>query len=255
MTRAIKIQARVVGALLLREARVRHGRTQFGYLWAIVEPVFHVVILSALFSTFARQAPFGDSMGLFFATGVLPFHLYRNTAQYLGAAFEANKPLFNYPVIQQLDAVFARFLLELATWFIVVLIVMSFVIGVLDAPKPNDLAGILHAMAFVALFGFGLGLLNAVIRRKYNAWGVMFNVATSPLLFLSAVFYTLESIPSEFRGYLAWNPLVHGVEGFRTGYYLNYRSSALDLNYLMWCGLVCLCLGLLFERLTRAMEL
>lgn len=255
MTQALSIHARVIGALVLREARVRHGRTKFGYLWAIVEPVFYVVALSALFSSFRGRAPFGDSMALFFSTGILTYHLFRNTAQQLGASFEANQPLFNYPIIQQIDAVFARLVLEVATWVLVVILVMTFVILVLDAPLPHNLPASLLAVALVVLMGFGVGLLNAVVRRKFVAWAVMFNVVTSPLLFISCVFYTLESIPSEYRHYLAWNPLVHGIEGVRMGYYPNYRCSELDLTYLLYWGVVTVFLGLFLERHTRSIEL
>ena len=253
---ALKQHARVIGALVLREARVRHGRTQFGYLWAVVEPVFYVIMLSALFSSArGRVAPFGESMSLFFACGILPYHLFRNTVQQLGAAFEANKPLFSYPVIAQIDAVYARLILEVATWCLVVVLVFTFIVLVLDAPLPHDLPQSIMAALLVVLLGFGIGLFNAVVRRKYLAWGVMFNVATSPLLFVSGVFFTMESIPSQYREYLAWNPLIHGVEGIRMGYYPNYRSSDLDLNYLLWWGVISLFLGLFLERFTRSVEL
>lgn len=256
MVQALTRHARVVGALILREARVRHGRTQFGYLWAVVEPVFYVIMLSALFSSVrGRTAPFGESMSLFFACGILPYHLFRNASQRLGAAFESNKPLFNYPVIEQIDAIYARLILEVATWSLVVVLVFSFIIIVLDAPQPHDLPQSLYAVALVILTGFGVGLFNAVVRRKYAAWGIMFSVVTSPLLFVSGVFYTMESIPSQFRHYLAWNPLIHGIEGVRMGYYPNYRSTDLDLTYLMWWGVISLFLGMFLERYTRSVEL
>lgn len=255
MKRALTIQARVVGALVLREARVRHGRTLFGYFWAIVEPVFYVIALSAMFSSFQARAPFGESMPVFFATGILTYHLFRNVTQQLGAAFEANRPLFTYPVLQQIDAVFARLILEIASWVMVVILVFSVIVLIFGGPLPEDIFRVTLVSSLVVLMAFGIGLINAAVRRKYPAWGIMFNVATSPLLFISCVFYTLESIPGQYRAHLAWNPLVHGIEGIRMGYYLNYRSSLLDLTYLLWWGIITVLLGLLLERFTRSVEL
>ena len=40
---ALITQARVVGALILRETRVRYGRSQLGYLWAFTSPIMYVV--------------------------------------------------------------------------------------------------------------------------------------------------------------------------------------------------------------------
>jgi hypothetical protein len=38
------LRSRMIGALLLREARTRFGRSSLGYLWAVIEPVSHVAV-------------------------------------------------------------------------------------------------------------------------------------------------------------------------------------------------------------------
>ena len=247
----LRTQIRVVLALLLREARVRYGRSRLGYMWAIIDPVVLISALSILFSNFRGEAPYGTSFALFFATGVLPYKYFSNTASYLGAAFESNRPLFNYPVVKQIDTIYARFILDTAT----VIVVMCLVFGVLsfiyDIPPPHDIFELLVVFVLIAQFGFGVGLMNAVIRRKINSWNNLFRVIMGPTFFLSGIFYPLDSIPTPYRQYLSWNPIIHCVEGYRKAYYPDYRSFELDLEYLFWIGFLASVLGIALERVVR----
>ena len=69
---ALLVQTRVIGALVLREMRVRYGRSQLGYIWAILEPAAYVAAMTTMFSYLNQPPPFGASMPLFFALGIIP---------------------------------------------------------------------------------------------------------------------------------------------------------------------------------------
>jgi capsular polysaccharide transport system permease protein len=244
-------QLRIIFALVLREARVRHGRSRLGYLWTIIEPALMISFLTFLFDALRPPTAGGGSFAVFFATGVLSFQLFRNISQYVGFAFDANRPLLNYPPVKRIDPVIARAILEFSTNLLVIALVMSFQITVMDAPFPHSLPDMALVAGLLGIFGVGVGLCLAVARRHYAALGNVYMIVMSPAFFLSCVFYSLQSVPSEFRKYLVWNPLVHGVEGFRAGYYPGYRNPDLDLTYLAWWAFGTLFLGLLGERLMK----
>jgi len=251
---ALLINARVVCAMLLREARIKYGRTSVGYLWAIVEPVFFIAVLSLLFTAFRSTAPFGESFALFFATGVLPFQLFQKMAHFVGDAFDANRPLFNYPLVKPMDAVISRAMLEFSTSIVVMTIVFGIQIIIFEVAAPNNILKIIQAMMLMALLGFGTGLTNASVRKKFPAWGYLFGIIMGPSFFVSGIFFTLQSIPTYYRSLLAWNPLIHGIEGFRDGYFPNYRSFDLDLAYLFWWGISLTFIGLIAERTIKRDE-
>ena len=251
MKEAAIIQARVVGALMLRETRVRYGRSKFGYLWALLEPTAYLIALSIVFTYMHAHAPFGNSMPLFFALGILPFSLFRNLSNQLGAAFEANQALLSFPIVKEIDAVIARGVLEIATMLVVVTIVLFIIYTLGDVPPPNNLMKMMASFAGLSMFGFGLGLCNAVIISKISSWRNLFQMMTAPMLFLSGIFYSLESLPTKVQKILIWNPVIHGVEGMRDGYFLNYRASNIDLAYLYAWGLALILIGLAAERAIR----
>lgn len=249
MIRSLMSQLRVIFALVVREARVRHGRSRLGYLWAILEPALMISFLTFLFDLLRPPSAAGGNFAVFFATGVLTFQLFRNISQFVSNAFEANRPLLNYPPVKRIDPVIARAILEFSTSLLVIFLVLSFQIVVIDASMPNSLPDMALAAGLLGALGVGVGLCLAVTRSYYPAIGNIYLIIMSPAFFLSAVFFSLQSVPTELRKYLVWNPLVHGIEGFRAGYYSGYRNPDLDLAYLGWWALASLFLGLLGERL------
>ena len=60
---------RTIAALMMREMATTYGRSPGGYLWALVEPIGAVAILTLLFSLAFPAPPMGKSFGLFYATG------------------------------------------------------------------------------------------------------------------------------------------------------------------------------------------
>ena len=248
--KALRTHIRVILALVLREARVRHGRSKAGYTWAIVEPVLQVTILTMLFREF-RAGDGTTDFALFFATGVLSFNAFRNSAAYIMHSFEANRPLFNYPMVKPLDAVLARLILDAMTNLVVMLLVLSFQIVVMKAEPPKNLPLAALPILLMFLMANGAGLSLAVIKRFLPSIQNLYHIIMGPAFFVSCVFFSLSSIPTQYRDILWWNPLVHGVEGFRIGYFAEYAAQDVSLFYLFTWVVVLNCFGFVGEWLTR----
>lgn len=248
---AALVQARVIGALVLRETRVRFGRSQFGYLWAFANPIAWIFGVSMLFSLRGAAAPFGDNMGLFVALGVVPFRLYSSVAGQCGSAIDANKALLNFPIVMELDSIIARAILEFATFIVILTLIIFGMVQFAGAATPHNLLDIGKGLFAISLFGFGVGTINAVISTKIASWMNFYRLASTPLLWISGIFYSLESIPPVFRKLLVWNPIIHGVEYVRLGYYQHYRDTYVSLSYLLLWGIVLTFIGLAAERAIR----
>jgi len=245
---AITVQGRVLGALVLREMRARYGRSQIGYLWALLEPLGYVVALTIVFSYAERPAPYGNSLPLYFALGVIPFKLFMGLANQLTSAMMSNQALLTYPIVKEFDTVVARFLLEAITSIAVLVICLTGIWLIDDVPGPSQPLRMMEGLALVMLFGFGVGLTNACIIRHFASWQNVFRIITAPMVFISGIFYSFSSLPSEARAVLSWNPLIHGIEIVRDGYYSNYRAEAVDANYLLSVGFTLLVIGMFMER-------
>jgi capsular polysaccharide transport system permease protein len=248
---AAATQLRVVFALVLREIRTRFGKTSLGYIWAIVSPVMAVVVLAAIYTFAGRIVPIGDSLALFLATGVLPYRTCTGIFNRMTTAISSNGSLFTFPIVKPIDAMFARAILEIATSFVVCLIVLGGIWAFELGPAPKYPLDAVMGFGAMALLGTGIGSINAVIARFSPGWDRLFSLFHRPLFITSGIFYLPEHIPQPLLDYLLWNPLLHGVEWFRTGFYTDYGMNTLDRSYLLTWGVSTLLLGLAAERALR----
>jgi capsular polysaccharide transport system permease protein len=247
----ISLQLRVIATLVLRETRASFGTSQIGYLWAIITPAISVGLLFFIFTMIDRQAPYGTSLPLFFATGILTIEFFNKLSHTLMATFDANKALLTYPLIKETDALFARLVLVTATYMVIMVLFYSVLYGLGMADKPAHPEKLMQAFGAVVLLGFGFGVMNAVIASLWESWNQIEKILTRPLLFISGVFYVPSRLPPEATDLLWWNPVMHLVEWTREGFYPNYNSSIFTPEYPLMLGLILVLFGLAGERLFR----
>lgn len=251
MAAAAGEQRRIIGTLVLHEAQTRFGRTQLGYVWALIEPMLHVGLMSLVYWAINRRAPVGESVVLFFVTGVLPYFLFQKTALHLGNALRSNRQLMRLPLVNAMDLIIARAILEAVTWTAVACLIFGTVILAGRGSLPDSPATCLAAALATFGLGFGVGLINAVLMARWKSWVSIYANATRPLYHFSAIFFFLEYIPYYLQEWLSWNPLIHAVQWFRLGYRADYATSMLDVQYLMYWVVGSITLGLCLERVMQ----
>ena len=114
---ALKTQARVIHALIIRETRTRFGDSRLGYGWALIEPILHITAAVAVFFALLMHGQAADRHP------VLRFLLYRSDAlprlrphqQQYDHGVTSNGSLLQLPLVSTFDVILARGLLEFVT--------------------------------------------------------------------------------------------------------------------------------------------
>lgn len=240
--------ARTVGALVLREMATSYGRSPGGYIWAILEPIGGIIVLTLVFSAFLRSPGLGVNFPIFYATGMLPFAMYAGVQGKIASALNYSKALLSYPTVTFVDAILGRFILDVMTQLLVAYLIFGGILIIYETRTTLDYPVILESFALAALLGLGLGTLTCYVFTRFplaqRAWGI----ATRPLFLISCVFYTYDTIPEPYRGYLWYNPLVHVVGLMRRGFYGEYDATYVSKTYVLTVALVSLVLGLILLR-------
>ncbi len=236
---------RVVGALLIREMEARFGSKPGGYVWALLDPAAHIVLMTLLFQAIARSPALGTNFPLFFATGYLGFQFYQAMVGYVNGAVKANRTLMSYPSVAPFDTIVARSILQLLTTAFVACIVLGVIVGWMRVPPLLHWPPILEAVMLAAVLGLGMGMINNVMFLKYPLYEQVFSIVSRPLFLISGVFFLPDAIPLPYRDVVLLNPLVHVTMLFRTGFYDGYRAAGLDPVYLYNFAFLTFFLGML----------
>ncbi|NAZ38187.1 ABC transporter permease [Rubellimicrobium sp. CFH 75288] len=239
---------RTIGALVLREMAATYGRSPGGYIWAILQPLGIIAILSLAFSLLIRSPPLGTSFVFFYATGYLPFDIYSTQASKTANTLRVLRSLLNYPAVTWLDAILARFLLNLLTDIAVAAILFTGIIWALGIPVMIDMRPIIEGVLLAALGGLGIGLVNALLGGIWPIWAILWGIVTRPLFIASGVLFLYEDLPATVRDILWWNPLVHVIALVRSGFYPTYDASFVSIPYCAAVALILVMTGLLFMR-------
>lgn len=250
----VRLQFRLIAALILRETRATFGTSHLGYLWAIITPVASIGLLVLVFSTAGRHSPFGSSLALFFATGIIILQLITRLGNSLMTAIEANRALLSYPPIKRTDVLLARSILIILTFLLIAIIIYSTLIIFGLAETPAHPEQLLAAYAAASFFGIGLGMVSAIFLTLWDSWRRIETIITKPLFFISGIFFVPDYMPPQMIQWLAWNPVLHAVEWARNGIYANYDSMVLDKAYLLSVAAILVAIGLIGERLSRKMD-
>lgn len=215
---------RSVGALVLREMTTTYGRSPGGYVWAILEPVAGITVMSVVFGLVMRSPPLGTSFALFYALGILCYGLYGSIAAVTSAAIQYSRPLLAYPAVTFMDALIARILLDLLTHMIVMVIVLSAIILYYDLNVMIDWDAVMLAIGMVVTMGIGVGSVNCFLFTRFPVWKMVWGIITQPMFLISGVLFIPENVPEAARHILMYNPLIHATSEIRKGFYPTYDA-------------------------------
>ena len=252
LLRGLSAQLRVIHALALRETRTRFGQNHLGYVWALLEPLFWIATFGGLFALVGRTTPGGMPIVPFLATGIIAYELVMKTADRGSQAINGNKALLFYPQVQTLDLILARGALEMATYGVVFIVIVGAWAFTVPHLRIDDLLLLLGGLGLAGLLGMGLGLvlcsLSVLSPTVDRIRGPLFR----PVFWISGLFFTAHSLPSNVREYTLYNPVLHCVELVRAGFFPGYEATYADPGYVVAWIVGLFFVGLTLERRVRS---
>jgi capsular polysaccharide transport system permease protein len=169
----------------------------------------------------------------------------------MGNAITGNAPLLQLPLVTTFDVILARGVLEVVTDVIVaVLLLVGFAAAGLQA-MPADLSIPCIALIITASLGFGIGFINAVVTVFARSRDRIYAHIVRTLYFCSGIFYVPGMMPEWVRELLGWNPLLHAIDWFRSGFFETYQPHWLDRRYLLLFAISTVLVGLAVHSALR----
>ena len=231
-------------AFALREMKNRYGRMRLGYVWAVVEPAATVAVMVLMHSVIRGHGAqlYGESPVVFFAFGGGGYFLFAGCQTAAQGACAGSKGLFNYRQIKPIDIILTRSLIE----SLMMLTVIGLFLGGwywFGNTLVIDPLSLIFGLFSLICIGTALGLIFEVYGTVFPDLRRMFGLATRPLFFISGLFFTIKMIPTAYRPWLDWNPILQSIDLVRGAVLAGYQSPA-SFSYVWLCIVVMLFVGL-----------
>ena len=236
-------------AIFLREALDRLFDMRAAWFWLLIEPVLHIGFLVFVFTVIRMRTVGNADVAVWIIVGMLAFFLFRRTAVQVTYAVDSNRPLFTYRQVKPFDPVLARAVLEAFLMSIISIIIIGTAILLGHEAWPYDALLVLQANLGLWLFGMGYGLVASVLMELVPEMEHVLKILMLPLYLISGVIFPLAAVPQPYLDLLMLNPVAHGLELARAGFFPYYHTvQGLSMEYLYAWGISSLFLGLILYR-------
>ncbi len=200
--------------LIWREIKVRYKQTVLGFAWAILQPLFMMIVFTLFFGNLAKIPSEGIPYPLFNYAALLPWILFAEGVSRSSMSMISNVNLIQKVYCPRLVMPLSGILSPLVDFAIAftILIGMMFYFGY----PPTIKVLLLPAFILLALMtSLGVGLWLSAINVKYRDVRYTVPFLTQLWLFASPVVYSSSLLPERFQALYGLNPMAGVIEGFR----------------------------------------
>jgi ABC-type polysaccharide/polyol phosphate export permease len=198
--------------LTVAELKLRYRDSLLGFLWTVLNPLFFLLILSAVFSLIIRfQVP---DYPIFLFSGLVSWLMIQQTVTIATASVVNNQAFLRKVYVPKLAFPVSNVLARYTDHVILVLILLVF-LAVRGAPFTWSLAFLPVAVAMHFFFSLGLSLLCAVAYIKIRDTQHVVAIVFQALFYATPVLYPLSLVPDRYRALFRWNPFSYFVEMLR----------------------------------------
>jgi lipopolysaccharide transport system permease protein len=209
--------------LIWRDIKVRYKQTLLGASWAVIQPVFQMVIYTLLFGNLAQLDAEGNPYPIFNFTALLPWGLFQKALNDAGRSLVTNRNMITKVYFPRLVIPVSSVVSGVVDFAIGFCVLISMILYFHHAPGSGyefalNVPGLLMLPFFVLfalLTALGFSLWLSAMNVIYRDIAHILPFITQMWFFITPIVYSSSVIPEKWRFLYALNPMVGVVDGFR----------------------------------------
>ena len=209
--------------LTWRDVKVRYKQTALGAAWAILQPLFMMLIFTIFFSRLAGVGSSGIPYPLFALAGLVPWTFFSNALTASSNSLVGSANLITKVYFPRLIVPAAAMLAGFVDFFLAFLLLAGLMIYYRVA-LTSHLLFLPILIILTALFALGVGTWMSALNVKYRDVRFALPFLIQLWLFVSSVIVPSTSVPTKWRWLLMFNPMSAIIEGYRAALF----GSAFD---------------------------
>jgi lipopolysaccharide transport system permease protein len=199
----------------LRDIKVRYKQTVLGIIWAIMQPLFMMIVFTSFFSRLAAIPSDGVPYALFAYAGLVPWTFLSNAVVNSGNSLVGNSSLITkvyFPrTVIPLAAVGAGLIDFFIAFGLLVLLLFYYGVGL-----SSNILMLPILTLLTALLAAGLGMWTSAINVKYRDVRHALPFLVQVWMFATPIIYPFSLVPEKWRWLLLLNPSTGLIEAYRS---------------------------------------
>ena len=203
--------------LIWRDIKVRYAQSVLGVGWAVIQPVFLMIVFTLVFGRLARLDSDGAPYAIFSYVALVPWTYFSNALTDSTTSLVQNSALITKVYFPRIILPLSAILSKLIDFTIALGLVIGLLVWYKTVPNVG-VAVIPLLVLLMILTAAGLGIWMASLAIQYRDIKYALTFIIQMLMFASPVVYPLNMVPERYQILYSLNPMVGVIEGFRSAF-------------------------------------
>ena len=213
--------------LILKDIKARYAQSVIGVGWAIIQPLFFMLVFTVIFGKLAKIDSEGVPYQIFSFTALVPWTFFSNAMSDSSNSLSANLALITNIYIPRILIPLSVTIGKFIDFFISFLILIGLLVFYQYLPDQKILLIFMYIfLMFMSAFAFGLILGTMAIQYRDIKYALPFGIQL--FMYASPVAYSTNMLPEKYHVIYALNPMVTVIEGFRN-IFLNTGNISFEM--------------------------
>jgi lipopolysaccharide transport system permease protein len=201
--------------LVWRDIKVRYAQTVLGATWAVIQPVFTMLIFTVVFGRIARIPSDGVPYAVFSLAALVPWTYFSTALGGASNSLVGSAHLITKVYFPRLMIPAAPLLAGLMDFAIAFAVLLAVLLAYGRVPSVQAVAVIPVGVAIMMATAAGVGCWLAALQLRYRDVRYVTTFLLQIWMYLSPVVYPSSAVPPRYRWAFYLNPLVGVIDGFR----------------------------------------
>lgn len=236
----------LIWALALKELKIRYKRSVLGFMWALLNPAFMMLVLTLVFSSIMRFPI--PHYAIFLLSVLLPWTFFAQTLSYAVEAIVTNGDLIKKVAVPSLVFPMAAVASNVIN-LMLSLIPLALLVPILHHPFYWTWIYLPVPIVALVIFTTGMTFFFAAANVFYRDVSHILQVVLSAWFYVTPIIYSIDMIGAKYRWIMKLNPIIYVINGFRLSVYYGQLPKLPSIIASFLCALVSLLVGFaVFKR-------
>jgi lipopolysaccharide transport system permease protein len=213
--------------MVWRQIKTRYAQSILGIGWAVIQPVFNMLVFTVIFGNLAQIGSEGVPYAVFSYAALVPWTYFANSLTESGGSLISARNMITKVYFPRLVIPLAPVLAKLLDFGIAMLLLFGLMVYFGIAPTIWAL-GLPLLVALMTLTASGAGMWLTAMAIQYRDVNYALSFGVRLFMYASPVVYAASEVPQRFRLLYGLNPMAGVIEGFRAAL-LGTRAMPWDL--------------------------
>ena len=215
--------------LTWRDVKVRYKQTALGAAWAILQPLFMMVIFTIFFGRLAGVQTNGIPYPVFALAALVPWTFFANSVTASANSLVGSANLITKVYFPRLIVPTAAMLAAIVDFFLS-FVLLAALMAIYRVTPTMHMLFLPVLILLTAAFALAVGTWMSALNVKYRDVRFALPFLIQLWLFVSSVIVPSSAVPEKWRWLLWFNPMSGIIEGYRSALFgLPFDWSSLGI--------------------------